>query len=68
MEHPFLPKMYVPEKFMEYHPTLPEIMITIMTFVMALLIITVLSKFFPVISIWEMAEEAEKDEQKSINE
>ena len=49
---------------MEYHPTIPEIMITVMTFVLVLLIITVLSKFFPVISIWEMAEEAENNKQE----
>lgn len=68
MEEPFLPKMYVPEKFMHYHMTTPEIMITLMTFVMALLVITVLSKFFPVIPIWEMTEEAENKEPKTLNE
>ncbi|MFB6319300.1 NrfD/PsrC family molybdoenzyme membrane anchor subunit [Saccharicrinis sp. FJH54] len=67
-EHPFLPKMYVPEKWMHYVPTAPEVFITLGTFVLAVLIITGLSKFFPVIPIWEMAEEAEKKEIKEIKE
>lgn len=67
-EHPFLPKMYVPEPWMHYMPTLEETFITLGTFVLVLLIITGLSKFFPVIPIWEMAEEAEKEEIKEIKE
>ncbi len=62
MEHPYLPKMFVPEKYMVYSPTLHEIMITIMTLVIALLIITVLSKLFPVIPIWETHHEAQESE------
>jgi molybdopterin-containing oxidoreductase family membrane subunit len=62
MENPHLPKMFVPEKYMVYTPTLHEVMITIMTLVMALLIITILSKLFPVIPIWEMHHEAEEAE------
>lgn len=64
MEHPNLPIQGVPEQFMHYTPTLQESAITLMTFVMALMIISVLSKFFPVIPIWEMAEE-ESDEANS---
>lgn len=68
MEHPYLPKMFVPEKWMVYTPTLAEVFITLGTFVLVLLIITGLAKFFPVIPIWEMAEEAEKEETKALNE
>ena len=68
MEHPYLPKMFVPEKFMTYTPTLIEGLITLMTFVLVLLIITGLSKFFPVIPIWEMAEQEENNNKNEITE
>lgn len=57
MEHPFLPVQNVPEDFIHYSPTSIEIMITIFPFMASLLIITVLAKMFPVITIWEYAEE-----------
>lgn len=57
LEHPFLPVQNVPEHFKHYSPTSTEIMITIFSFTAALLIITVLAKMFPVITIWEYAEE-----------
>ncbi len=55
MEHPFLPVQNVPDNFMHYSPTSIEIMITIFSFAASLLIITVLAKMFPVITIWEYA-------------
>jgi Ni/Fe-hydrogenase subunit HybB-like protein len=57
LEHPFLPIQNVPENYMHYSPTSIEIMITIFSFMAALLIVTVLAKMFPVITIWEYAEE-----------
>ncbi|WP_167617692.1 NrfD/PsrC family molybdoenzyme membrane anchor subunit [Maribellus sediminis] len=57
LEHPFLPVQNVPEHFKHYSPTSIEIMITLFSFMAALLIITVLAKMFPVITIWEYAEE-----------
>jgi molybdopterin-containing oxidoreductase family membrane subunit len=57
MAHPHLPKQFVPESWMIYKPTLAESAITITSFVLILFIITLLSKFFPVVPIWEMAEE-----------
>ncbi|MCE4563588.1 polysulfide reductase NrfD [Maribellus sp. CM-23] len=57
LEHPFLPVQNVPENFQHYAPTSIELMITIFSFMAALLIITVLAKMFPVITIWEYAEE-----------
>ncbi len=56
MEHPFLPVQNVPENFHNYSPTSIEIMITLFSFFAALLIISVLAKMFPVITIWEYAE------------
>ncbi|MDX8338380.1 NrfD/PsrC family molybdoenzyme membrane anchor subunit [Draconibacterium sp. IB214405] len=57
MEHPFLPVQNVPDYFKHYSPSSIEIMITIFSFAAALLIITVLAKMFPVITIWEYAED-----------
>jgi Ni/Fe-hydrogenase subunit HybB-like protein len=53
--HPFLPVQFVPEKFMVYTPTLTETAITIGSLLLVLIIVTLLSKFFPVVPVWEMA-------------
>jgi molybdopterin-containing oxidoreductase family membrane subunit len=59
MEHPFLPVQHLPQSFVVYTPTLIEITITAGTIFLALSIITVLSKFLPIIPIWEMVKNAE---------
>ncbi len=56
-EHPFLPIQHVPLNFKVYTPTLTEIAITFVSFFLVLIIITLLSKFFPVIPIYETAKE-----------
>jgi molybdopterin-containing oxidoreductase family membrane subunit len=63
LEHPFLPVQNVPEHFQNYSPTSIEIMITLFSFFAALIIISVLAKLFPVITIWEYAEEQGIDKQ-----
>ncbi len=55
-EHPYLPIQHVPEVFKVYTPTLIEIMVTIGPMVMVLMIITVLTKLFPVVPVWEVAQ------------
>lgn len=55
--HPYLPIQNVPVEWMIYKPTLIETAITLATMILVLMIITVLSKLFPVIPIWEIAEE-----------
>jgi molybdopterin-containing oxidoreductase family membrane subunit len=55
--HPFLPMQEVPEKFKVYIPSVAEWSITIASLAGALLIITVFVRYFPIISIWEIAEE-----------
>ena len=55
MEHPYLPIQNVPDYFKFYSPTLIEIAVTIAPILMVLMIISILSKVFPVISIWEIA-------------
>jgi Ni/Fe-hydrogenase subunit HybB-like protein len=56
-DHPFLPKQFVPDAWMVYHPTVVETAITVGTLLLVIIIITLLVKLFPVIPIWEMAEE-----------
>ena len=65
MEAPFLPKQHVPDAWMVYHPTIIESAITIGTLTLAVMIISVLMKLFPVVPIWEIAEEesAHPDQQ-----
>lgn len=60
-EHPFLPIQHVPGEWIVYKPTIIESSITLASFILVLMIITVLSKTFPVIPIWEMAEEREHE-------
>jgi len=55
--HPYLPIQNVPEKFHDYFPTWIEMAVTAGAFSLALIIITILLKVFPVIPMWELAEE-----------
>jgi len=55
--HPFLPIEGVPESWHHYFPSMHEWLITVATLAMALLIITILVRYLPVIGI-----------QKTINE
>ncbi len=56
-EHPFLPIQHVPDNFHHYTPTLIETAISIAPFILFLMIVTILAKFFPVVPIIETAEE-----------
>lgn len=60
-QHPYLPIQNVPEKFMHYNPTVPEIAITAASFILVLMISSVMSKMFPVVPIWELKEEIENE-------
>jgi molybdopterin-containing oxidoreductase family membrane subunit len=57
VQHPYLPIQNVPESFHTYVPTGIEVSVTLFAFASAILIMTVLAKLFPVITIWELAEE-----------
>jgi len=61
--HPNLPIQNVPVEWAVYSPTLIEAAVTVASIVLVLIIITILSKLFPVIPIWEMAEEKEDAER-----
>ncbi|MCK5456852.1 MAG: hypothetical protein KAI45_06965, partial [Melioribacteraceae bacterium] len=54
---PYLPIQNVPEKFHHYSPTTAEIAITAGSFILVLIIMTLLSKVIPLIPIWEVKEE-----------
>lgn len=54
---PFLPVQNYPVEWIVYKPTLIEISVTVAAIVLVLMIVTVLSKLFPVIPIQEIAEE-----------
>lgn len=54
---PYYPIQNVPEKWTHYMPTIPEMAITLASFILVLIIMTLLAKLFPVIPIWEVKEE-----------
>jgi Ni/Fe-hydrogenase subunit HybB-like protein len=62
--HPFLPIQNVPAEWVIYKPTIIETAVTVASLLLVLIIITILSKLFPVIPIWEMAAEETKGENK----
>ena len=57
--HPFLPIQGVPESWHHYFPSMHEWIITVATLAAALLIITLLVRYLPVIPIQRTAEEKE---------
>lgn len=64
--HAHLPIQNVPQNFKEYMPTGLEITLTVGTIFMALIIITMLAKLFPIVPMWEVAEEEGVDVQKDL--
>lgn len=57
MENPFLPIQHVPMNFKTYTPTFIEVAVTLASFILVLIIISILAKLFPVIPIKETAVE-----------
>jgi molybdopterin-containing oxidoreductase family membrane subunit len=55
--HPYLPVQNVPVEWIVYSPTLIESAVTVASLVLVLMIITILSKLFPVLPIQELAED-----------
>ena len=56
LAHPYLPIQDVPESWKHYSPSLVEMTIVAATFAAMLLIVTLFTRFFPIISVWEVAE------------
>ena len=57
--HPYLPIQGVPESWREYFPSIHEWLITAATLAMALLIMTILFRYLPIIPIQRTADENE---------
>ena len=57
LQHPYLPIQNVDESYRHYFPTWEEWAICAASVAGVLLIITLFMKIFPVIPIWEVAEE-----------
>jgi molybdopterin-containing oxidoreductase family membrane subunit len=58
--HPFLPIQGVPEEWRHYFPSMHEWAITIGTLAMAMLIITILVRYVPIVPIQKTADEQEE--------
>jgi molybdopterin-containing oxidoreductase family membrane subunit len=65
---PFLPIQGVPEKWHHYFPSFHEWIITFGTLAMALLIITILVRYFPIIPIQRTADEQEALKESNLKE
>jgi molybdopterin-containing oxidoreductase family membrane subunit len=55
--HPYLPMQEAPASYKHYLPTLSEWSITIASLAGVLLVITLFVRYFPIMPIWEIAEE-----------
>lgn len=67
LAHPYLPIQDVPASWKHYSPSLIEMTIVAATFAGMLLIITLFSRFFPIISVWEVAEGKLEGKDEIIN-
>lgn len=67
LAHPYLPIQDVPASWKHYSPSLIEMIIVAATFAAMLLIVTVFSRFFPIISVWEVAEGKLEGKDEIIN-
>jgi molybdopterin-containing oxidoreductase family membrane subunit len=67
LSHPYLPIQDVPDSWKHYSPSLVEMTIVSATFAAMLLIVTLFSRFFPIISVWEVAEGKLEGKDEIIN-
>ncbi len=56
LAHPYLPIQDVPKTWLHYTPSIIEITVVLGIVAAMLLFVTLFSKFFPIISVWEVAE------------
>jgi molybdopterin-containing oxidoreductase family membrane subunit len=56
LAHPYLPIQDVPDSWNHYSPSMVEMTIVAATFAAMMLLVTLFSRFFPIISVWEVAE------------
>jgi molybdopterin-containing oxidoreductase family membrane subunit len=67
LAHPYLPIQDVPDSWKHYTPSLVEMTIVSATFAAMMLIVTLFSRFFPIISVWEVAEGKLEGKDEIIN-
>lgn len=67
LSYPYLPIQDVPKSWTHYSPSLIEWTIVAATFAAMLLIVTLFSRFFPIISVWEVAEGKLEGKDEIIN-
>ncbi len=67
LAHPYMPIQDVPKSWMHYSPSLVEMTIVSATFAAMMLIVTIFSRFFPIISVWEVAEGKLEGKDEIIN-
>jgi len=67
LSHPLLPVQDVPDSWAHYTPSLVEMTIVAATIAGTMLIITLFSKYFPIISVWEVAEGKLAGKEEIIN-
>jgi molybdopterin-containing oxidoreductase family membrane subunit len=65
--HPYLPIQDVPASWKHYSPSFIEMTIVAATFAAMLLIVTLFSRYFPIISVWEVAEGKLEGKEEIIN-
>ena len=64
---PYLPIQDVPESWKHYSPSAVEMTIVAATIAGVLLIVTLFSRFFPIVSVWEVAEGQLEGKEEIIN-
>ncbi len=64
--HPYMPIQNVPDSWKHYTPSMIELTIVAATFAGLLLIVTIFSRLFPIISVWEVAEGNLKETSKQV--
>ena len=67
LSHPYLPIQDVTDSWRHYSPSLVEMTIVAATFAAMMLIVTLFSRFFPIISVWEVAEGKLEGKDEIIN-
>lgn len=67
LAHPYLPIQDVPESWRHYSPSVVEMTIVAASFAAMMLIVTIFSRFFPIISVWEVAEGKLEGKDEIIN-
>lgn len=67
LAHPYLPIQDVPDSWKHYSPSLVEMTIVAATFAAMLLIVTLFTRFFPIVSVWEVAEGRLEGKDEIIN-